>query len=253
MDKLLENKNILVTGASGGIGRITSKTLASYGANLILAGRNIANLTRTSEEIKKIGRISTCIPTDVTSQAEVNNLFTTIDKTFEKLDGAFNNSGFIERPTSVHELEDEVFFEVMQTNVYGTWICMKKEIELMLKQNKGSIVNCSSINGLKGNPRHPIYSATKHAILGLTKSASIDYAKRNIRINAVAPGPVETPMMNRVDKSNKQKKETIKNWIPLGRYADPKEVADTVAWLLSDHTTYLTGTTLPIDGGLSAS
>ena len=253
MDKLLENKNILVTGASGGIGRITSITLASYGADLILVGRNIANLTRISEEIKKIGRNSTCIPTDITSRAEVNNLFATIDKTFGKLDGAFNNSGFIEGPTSVHELEDEVFFEVMRTNVYGTWICMKKEIELMLKQNKGSIVNCSSINGLKGNPRHPIYSATKHAILGLTKSASIDYAKRNIRINAVAPGPVETPMMNRVDKSNKQKKETIKNWIPLGRYADPKEVADTVAWLLSDHTTYLTGTTLPIDGGLSAS
>ena len=253
MDKLLENKNILVTGASGGIGRSTSVTLASYGANLILAGRNIDNLTRTSEEIKKIGRNSTCIPTDITSQAEVNNLFTTIDKTFEKLDGAFNNSGFIERPTSVHELEDEVFFEVMRTNVYGTWICMKKEIELMIKQNKGSIVNCSSINGLKGNPRHPVYSATKHAILGLTKSASIDYAKHNIRINAVAPGPVETPMMKRVDKSNKHKKETIKNWIPLGRYAEPKEIADTVAWMLSDHATYMTGSTLSIDGGLSAS
>ena len=235
MGNNLEDKVILVTGASKGIGYATSLKLAELGAKLVIASRNLNDLEKTGSEIEKIGP------------------FNAIIKKFGKLDGAFNNSGILENSSLLHNIDEVEFWNVIKTNIYGTWLCMKKEITIMLENSNGSIVNCSSINGIKGNPNYSIYSASKHAIIGLTKSAAISYAKNSIRINAIAPGPTETNMMNQIDQSNKNKKDKIINWIPMKRYGTPNEVADSVIWLLSGDSKYITGTVVSIDGGIGAS
>ena len=253
MKHSIENKIILVTGASRGIGYATALKLAEYGAQLILASRNLSDLEDIREKIQAFGKTPSIIQTNVTEKKDLENLFSIINKEYGKLDGAFNNSGILENPNHLHDIQEEEFWDLVKTNIYGTWMCMKNEINLMLKQKSGSIVNCSSINGLKGNPKHPIYSATKHAIIGLTKSAAISYAKKSIRINAVSPGPTETKMMTKIDQSIPEKKQSINNWIPLGRYARPEEIAESVIWLLSNKSNYITGSVISIDGGVSAS
>ena len=253
MGNYIEDKVILVTGASKGIGYATSLKLAGLGAKLVIASRNLNDLEKTGSEIEKIGSKPLIIPTDITKSDDVNELFNTITKKFGKLDGAFNNSGILENSSLLHNIDEMEFWNVIKTNIYGTWLCMKKEITIMLENSSGSIVNCSSINGIKGNPNYSIYSASKHAIIGLTKSAAISYAKNSIRINAIAPGPIETNMMNQIDQSNKNKKDKIINWIPMKRYGDPNEVADSVIWLLSGDSKYITGTVISIDGGAGAS
>ena len=230
MGNYIEDKVILVTGASKGIGYATSLKLAALGAKLIIASRNLNGLEKIGGEIEKIGAKPLIIPTDITKSNDVDALFNSIIKKYGKLDGAFNNSGILENSSPLHSIDEMEFWDVINTNIYGTWLCMKKEINIMLKNSNGSIVNCSSINGIKGNPNYPIYSASKHAIIGLTKSAAISYAKNSIRINAIAPGPTETNMMNQIDQSNKNKKDKIINWIPMKRYGSPNEIADSVVW-----------------------
>ena len=205
MGNYIEDKVILVTGASKGIGYATSLKLAALGAKLVIASRNLNGLEKIGGEIEKIGAKPLIIPTDITKSNDVDALFNSIIKKYGKLDGAFNNSGILENSSPLHSIDEMEFWDVINTNIYGTWLCMKKEINIMLKNSNGSIVNCSSINGIKGNPNYPIYSASKHAIIGLTKSAAISYAKNSIRINAIAPGPTETNMMNQIDQSNKNK------------------------------------------------
>tara|TARA_Y100000590_G_scaffold459397_1_gene616299 strand:- start:45402 stop:46163 length:762 start_codon:yes stop_codon:yes gene_type:complete len=253
MGNYIEDKVILVTGASKGIGYATSLKLAALGAKLIIASRNLNGLEKIGGEIEKIGAKPLIIPTDITKSNDVDALFNSIIKKYGKLDGAFNNSGILENSSPLHSIDEMEFWDVINTNIYGTWLCMKKEINIMLKNSNGSIVNCSSINGIKGNPNYPIYSASKHAIIGLTKSAAISYAKNSIRINAIAPGPTETNMMNQIDQSNKNKKDKIINWIPMKRYGSPNEIADSVVWLLSRDSQYITGSVISIDGGIGAS
>ena len=253
MGNYIEDKVILVTGASKGIGYATSLKLAALGAKLVIASRNLNDLEKTGSEIEKIGSKPLIIPTDITKSNDVDALFNSIIKKYGKLDGAFNNSGILENSSPLHSIDEMEFWDVINTNIYGTWLCMKKEINIMLKNSNGSIVNCSSINGIKGNPNYPIYSASKHAIIGLTKSAAISYAKNSIRINAIAPGPTETNMMNQIDQSNKNKKDKIINWIPMKRYGSPNEIADSVVWLLSRDSQYITGSVISIDGGIGAS
>ena len=166
MKHSIENKIILVTGASRGIGYATALKLAEYGAQLILASRNLSDLEDIREKIQAFGKTPSIIQTNVTEKKDLENLFSIINKEYGKLDGAFNNSGILENPNHLHDIQEEEFWDLVKTNIYGTWMCMKNEINLMLKRKSGSIVNCSSINGLKGNPKHPIYSATKHAIIG---------------------------------------------------------------------------------------
>ena len=253
MGNYIEDKVILVTGASKGIGYATSLKLAALGAKLIIASRNLNGLEKIGGEIEKIGAKPLIIPTDITKSNDVDALFNSIIKKYGKLDGAFNNSGILENSSHLHSIDEMEFWDVINTNIYGTWLWMKKEINIMLKNSNGSIVNCSSINGIKGNPNYPIYSASKHAIIGLTKSAAISYAKNSIRINAIAPGPTETNMMNQIDQSNKNKKDKIINWIPMKRYGSPNEIADSVVWLLSRDSQYITGSLISIDGGIGAS
>ena len=253
-------------GAAGGLGAglvAFAKARMKSGVDIVIDASNFykhiknADLVITGEgrvdSQTAFGKTPSIIQTNVTEKKDLKNLFSIINKEYGKLDGAFNNSGILENPNHLHDIQEEEFWDLVKTNIYGTWMCMKNEINLMLKRKSGSIVNCSSINGLKGNPKHPIYSATKHAIIGLTKSAAISYAKKSIRVNAVSPGPTETKMMTKIDQSIPEKKQSINNWIPLGRYARPEEIAESVIWLLSNKSNYITGSVISIDGGVSAS
>ena len=180
-------------------------------------------------------------------------------KIYGRLDYAFNNAGIIsilciisiaETPISLVEQTSNAFDQIMNVDVKGVWLCMKYEIPQMLKNGGGAIVNMSAAAGVVGLPQNSIYSASKHAVLGLTKSAALEYAKFGIRINAIGPGGVETDMALRVAEDKKQFVETLKSMQPIGRFAEPEEIANAVVWLLSDKASFVLGHTLLVDGGL---
>lgn len=166
------------------------------------------------------------------------------------LDYAFNNAGLEEAETSLVEETSSDFDKIMNVNVKGVWLCMKYEIPQMIQKGARAIVNMSSGAGVIGIPQTPIYDASKHAVLGLTKSAALEYAKSGIRINAIAPGVTETAMVERVAGENRQAIETFKSMMPIGRIADPAEIANAVVWLLSDKASFVLGHTLLVDGGM---
>jgi NAD(P)-dependent dehydrogenase (short-subunit alcohol dehydrogenase family) len=168
-------------------------------------------------------------------------------KQYNRLDYAFNNAGIEEKTTPLVDQASEVFDQIMNVNVKGVWLSMKYEIPEMIRTGGGAIVNTSSGAGVIGYPQMPIYIASKHAVLGLTKSAALEYAKSGIRINAIAPGVVETEMVERVDK---QLIESLKSITPIGRIGDPQEIANAVVWLLSDKASFVLGHTLLVDGGV---
>ena len=171
-------------------------------------------------------------------------------KIYGRLDYAFNNAGIFETMTPLVDQTSDIFDQIMNVNVKGVWLCMKYEIPEMIRTGGGAIVNMSSIAGVMGFPQMPIYIASKHAVLGLTKSAALEYAKSGIRINAIAPGRVETDMVKRATGDNEQFIETLKSMHPIGRIADPEEIANAVVWLLSDKASFVLGHTLLVDGGV---
>ena len=190
--------------------------------------------------------------TDVANEDDVRSLVDKTVKTYGRLDYAFNNAGTEETMTSLVDQTSDVFDQIMNVNVKGVWLCMKYEIPQMIRTEGGAIVNMSSVAGVMGFPQMPIYVASKHAVLGLTKSAALEYAKSGIRINAVAPGGVETDMLERVGEDNKQFVETLKSMHPIGRIGDPEEIANAVVWLLSDKASFVLGHTLLLDGGVAS-
>jgi len=170
-------------------------------------------------------------------------------KTFGKLDYAFNNAGAVEDPAPFASKTSSLFDKIMNVNVKGTWLSMKYELPQMLKNGGGALVNNSSVFGVIANPQLPLYTASKHAVLGLTKSAALEYAKAGIRINAIAPGAIETEMMEQSIGNDKQLREALVALHPIGRPGKPEEIANAVIWLLSDKASFLTGHTLLVDGG----
>ena len=200
--------------------------------------------------VKEAGSDGIFVKTDVTNEDDVTSLVEKTVKEYGRLDYAFNNAGIEEMMTPLLDQTSDVFDRIMNVNVKGVWLCMKYEIPQMIKSGGGAIVNMSSIAGVIGFPHIPIYSASKHAVLGLTKSAALEYSKSGIRINAVAPGAVETDMAKRVVGENKQFLETVKSMHPIGRIGNPEEIANAVAWLLSDKASFVLGHTLLIDGGM---
>lgn len=183
----------------------------------------------------------------MTNEDDIKALVDRTVQVYGKLDYALNNAGFDEAQTTLVEETSNDFSKIMDINVRGVWFCMKYEIPQMLKNRSGSIVNMASGAGLIGIPQTPIYSASKHAVLGLTKSAAIGYAKSGIRINAVAPGLVKTPMISEIKGEFMEK---LKSMHPIGRIADPEEIAEAVVWLLSDKASFVVGHTLSVDGGI---
>ena len=251
---LLVGKTVIVTGGSSGIGRATAQVVASHGANVVIAARRIDLCVEIANEIKRNGGSAIAVQADVTNQSDVKNMIDSAIDEFGKIDGAFNNAGVLLDSGRIHEMDDDVLERSWDVNVRGVWLCMKAELEAMVAQGHGgSIVNDSSRNGLRADIKRPAYTATKHAVSGLTKAAALDYARMNIRINGICPGPIDTDMMRSVDQGDPDFRRRIESAVPLGRYGEPEEVGELVAWLLSDRASYITGQMLGIDGGLLAS
>lgn len=250
----MEDKVALVTGGASGIGRASALAFAQSGAKVVISGRREKEGFETVALIKKAGGQGTFIRTDVSKEAEVEALVSQTLGTYGRLDAAFNNAGIEgEVGKQTHEQSIENFRAVMDTNVLGVLLAMKHEIAAMLKNGGGAIVNNASVGGLIGFPGVSVYVASKHAVLGLTKTAALEYARQGIRVNAVSPGGIETPMLHRftggpgTDFFNQ-----LAGLHPIGRLGRPEEIAEAVLWLCSEKASFVTGLSLTADGGWTA-
>ena len=243
----LKDKVGIVTGGGSGIGAATAMAMARAGATVVIAGRDATKGERVVQASRQGGGRAIFQPTDVSKHAEAKALIERAVSEFGRLDIAHNNAGAEGEQVPLHEQDIEGASVLFDVNIKGVFYCMKYEIEQMLKTGEGAIVNTSSIFGLNGYPGWSLYTATKHAVTGMTKAAALDYAKKNIRVNAVGPGPVETPLLA---KGTGGDPHSYAAFVPMGRIGQPDEVADAVVWLLSDEARYVTGHTLPVDGGV---
>ena len=249
MEKIFENKVALVTGGSFGIGQATAIAFAQRGAKVVVADWLEDKDQETAKRIKAIGGESVFVKCDVSKNDEVQALTDKIMSIYGRLDFAFNNAGIEGISAPTHLCTEENWDRTVGINLKGIWLCMKHQISIMLKQGNGSIVNCASIAGLVGFPGLPAYVASKHAVAGLTKTAALENAKMNIRVNAVCPGVIKTPMVDRMTGKDKVAEKQFENMEPVGRMGQPAEVAEAVIWLCSDGSSFVTGQALAVDGG----
>jgi len=254
MKNSFEGKIALVTGGGSGIGRAAALAFAEAGAKVVVSGRREAEGFETIALIKKAGGQGTFIRGDVSNEADVQELVEQTVKTYGRLDAAFNNAGIegeIGKPT--HEQSVADYRSIMDINVLGVLLAMKHEIGAMLKHGGGAIVNNASVGGLVGFPGASVYVASKHAVLGLTKTAALEYAKQGIRVNAISPGGIETPMLNRFTGGpGTDFFKQLAGMHPIGRLGRPEEMAEGVLWLCSDKASFVTGISLTADGGFTA-
>jgi len=250
MEATFKNKVALVTGGSFGIGRSTALAFARKGAKVVIA--DWEENQETMDLIENLGGDAIFVKCDVSKKAEVKALIKKTIDTFGRLDFAFNNAGIEGTSATVQECSEENWDKTIGVNLKGIWLCMKYEIPEMLKTGKGAIVNCASVAGLVGFHGLPAYVASKHGVIGLTKTAALEYAKLGIRVNVVCPGVIQTPM---IDRLTGKKKETIEQFIdlePVGRFGEPEEIANAVVWLCLDEASFVTGLAMPVDGGFVA-
>lgn len=256
---ILQDKVALVTGGTSGIGRATAIAFGAAGAKVVFSGRRDAEGEKTSAMIRETGAECLFVRSDVSSEPEVKALIEKTIATYGRLDFAFNNAGFGTVPKPLHEQSIEDFDSTMATNLRGVFLCMKYEIQQMLTQGAGVIINNSSIWGLIGAPGMGPYTASKHAVIGLTRSAALDYAKQGIRINAVNPGYIRgtelvTPKsLQEMGMTLEQFDSMLSSSVPMGRRGQPEEIAATVLFLCSDAASYITGQSFAIDGGIIVS
>lgn len=243
------NKTVFITGASTGIGRATALAFAKTGARLVLVDVNESAAAETVHLVEKEKAPVLFIKCDVSKSTEVKSAIEKAIQRFGTLDVAFNNAGIEGVQASTATCTEENWDRVIDTNLKGVWLCMKFQIEQMLKQNKGSIVNCSSIAGLIGFTNIAAYTASKHGVLGLTKTAALEYARQNIRVNAVCPGVIKTPMIDRFTNGSAEVEKQFAQSEPVGRLGEPEEIAEAVLWLASDKSSFVTGHPLVADGG----
>jgi NAD(P)-dependent dehydrogenase (short-subunit alcohol dehydrogenase family) len=249
MNSSFENTVALVTGAASGMGLATAKAFAERGASVVLADSNEASVHAAVEDLVAAGHKALAIRCDVVDERQVATMLEQTVSTFGRLDAAFNNAGVQSPIAETADASGEEFDRVNGINLRGVWNCMKYELLQMRKQGTGAIVNNSSIGGLVGIAGRGVYHASKHGVLGLTKSAALEYASRGIRINAVCPGTIETPMVTGMLASEPEAMKEIMKDQPIGRLGRPEEIAAAVLWLCSAGASFVIGHALVVDGG----
>src|SRR3979490_684005 len=249
MNISFENKVALVTGAGSGLGLAPGKAFADSGASVVLVDWNEQGVQSAAEELSAQGHKALAIHCDVADDAQVERMVEQTVATFGRLDAAYNNAGVQNVVAEAAESTREDFDRVMSINLRGVWSCMKFELRQMLKQGGGAIVNCSSIGGLVAGPKRGTYQASKHGVLGLTKSAALDYAARGIRINAVCPGVIHTSMLDSMMATQANALNAMLKDVPIGRLGRPEEIASAVLWLCSSAASFMVGHALAVDGG----
>jgi NAD(P)-dependent dehydrogenase (short-subunit alcohol dehydrogenase family) len=245
-----ENKVALVTGAGSGLGLATAKAFAESGASVVLADWNKKAACAGAEELAALGHKTLAIDCDVSDDAQVEAMVEQTVATFGRLDAAYNNAGVQNVLAETADYPREDYDRVMAINLRGVWSCMKFELRQMRKQGSGAIVNCSSLGGLVGGAQRASYHAAKHGVLGLTKSAALEYAARGIRINAVCPGLIETAMSDQMKAAGQAEAlDAMLKQVPIARIGRPEEIADVVLWLCSSASSMVVGQAIAVDGG----
>ena len=249
MNLSFENKVALVTGAGSGMGLATAKAFAEAGASVVLADSNEESVHAAAKDIVAVGHKALAIRCDVSDESQVAAMVVQTVSTFGRLDAAFNNAGVQSPIAETADASGEEFDRVNSINLRGVWNCMKYELLQMRKQGSGAIVNNSSIGGIIGIAGRGVYHASKHGVLGLTKSAALEYASRGIRINAICPGTINTPMVSGMLTSEPEAMKEIMKDQPIGRLGRPEEIAAPVLWLCSPGASFVIGHALVVDGG----
>src|SRR6266849_1573409 len=244
----MKNSVVLITGALTGIGRAAAIIFAREGAQIVVSGRRDKQGQELVAELQGLGAEAIFVRTDVRTDEDVRNLVDQTVKRFGRLDVAVNNAGTEGAPGPVTEQTAESFAATFDTNVLGTLLSMKHELRIMLPQGSGSIVNVSSAYGSVGAAGASVYVASKHAVEGLTKSAALEVAGTGVRVNVVAPGPIETPMLNRFT-GTEERKGGLVSTVPLKRVGRPEEIAQTIVFIASDRASFITGASYLVDGG----
>lgn len=247
----LKGKNVMIFGATRGIGKATAINFAKHGCKVGIFGRKEEPLKEIISELENINSNVQYFLGDVSNDADVNNAITKFVSSTGSLDIAYNNAGFMGEYNDENDLSKELYEKVFSTNILGTILCSKYEIKQMLKQKQGIIVNCASVAGIIGHKGNPVYSASKHAVSGLTKSLALRYAKDNIRVNAVAPGSTETEMLMGL-YDNEDQIILRKQGIPMKRFSSPEEISNAVLFLASNRSSFMNGHIMSVDGGVTA-
>jgi NAD(P)-dependent dehydrogenase (short-subunit alcohol dehydrogenase family) len=242
-------KVAFVTGAGSGIGRATALAFAREGASVVVSDISEQGNQETVRMIEELDERALAVRCDVTRTGDVKAALDRTVETFGRLDVAFNNAGVEQEEAATAQLAEEVWDRVIDIDLRGVFLCMKHEIPLMLEQGGGAIVNTSSGAGVKGFPLGAAYVAAKHGVIGLTRSAALDYAQANIRINAVCPGIIETQMMDRVTGDTPEGRQQVISQEPIGRMGKPEEIAEAVLWLCSEAASFVVGHAMVVDGG----
>lgn len=244
----MKGKVVIITGAKSGIGLATAQLFGKSGASVALVDQH--KPTEEAQQMIEEGYDAIAIRCNVTQEEEVKAMVDTTVEHFGKIDFAYNNAGIQSPITDVSQLSIDEYQEVMDTNLKSIWLCMKYELQQFNKQRtEGAIVNCSSLGGLVGIAGRSAYHASKHGVLGLTKSSALEYAAKGIRINAVCPGIIDTPMVGNMINNEKEAMEALIKDVPIGRLAKPEEVASVVYWLCGTGSTYVIGQAISVDGG----
>ena len=250
--KGLDGKVALVTGGASGIGRAAALLFAGAGARVAVADMSAGGGAETVRLIREMGGNAVFIRADISNARQVEMMVEETVTVFGKLDCAFNNAGIEQSLAPIAEIPDGEWERIIGVNLKGTWLCLKHEIRAMLVRGRGAVVNTSSVAGLVGGPFNGAYAASKHAILGLTRAAALEYASMGIRVNAVCPGMTLTPMIEMITGGDAGVEAMITALHPIGRAAFPEEIAHAAVWLCSDEASFITGHALAVDGGFTA-
>ena len=252
MSRAFEGKVALITGGASGIGRVAARAFAREGARVVISDLAVEGGQETARMIAEDGGTAIFVAADVTQAADVKAMLLEVERACGRLDFAVNNAGIdgVRAPTAAYP--EDTWTQVLAVNLTGVFLCMKYEIPLMLRQNGSAIVNLSSVAGVTGFPAHSAYTASKHGVIGLTKTAALEYAKAGLRVNAACPCYPRTPMLERIVRAKPDLEAKLQARVPLGRLGTPEEIAAAVVYLCTENASFITGHALVMDGGIVA-